>query len=54
MKDLIGRYNAIDAMCDNCDTKTAECAHYPCCRYEALLQYSIERWMIEWNKRGDK
>lgn len=110
MKDLIDRYNAIDAMCDNCDTKTAECARYPCHRYAALeklasekislcgysiehlvliatllqkenlppervsaaiadikgivsivreeyeaqLQYSIERWMIEWNKRGDK
>lgn len=107
MKDLIDRYNAIDAMCDNCDTATGACAHYPCSRYVALeklaseqvslcgysiehlvliatllqkenlppervgeaiadiggivslvraefeeeLQKSIERWMIEWEKR---
>lgn len=43
MKDLIDRYNAIDAMCDNCDTKTAECAHYPCYRYAALEKLASEQ-----------
>lgn len=107
MKDLIDRYNAIDAMCANCDHVESDCANYPCRRYAALeklpteqvnlcgysiehlvliatilqkenlppdrvgeaiadiggivsivraecveeLQKSIERWMIEWEKR---
>lgn len=38
MKDLIYKRAAIDAMCDNCDTVNADCAHYPCSRYVAVVE----------------
>lgn len=36
MKDTIYRQDAIDAICDNCDTVKASCPHYPCGRYVAV------------------
>lgn len=38
MRELIYKRAAIDAMCDNCDTVDAVCPHYPCARYEAVLE----------------
>lgn len=32
----IRRRAALDAICDNCDTVNADCAHFPCARYIAL------------------
>ena len=36
--DLISRKKAINAMCDNCDTVAAKCAHFPCERFLAMEQ----------------
>lgn len=36
MIDLIDRQDALDAICDNCDTVEASCPHYPCGRYVAV------------------
>ena len=43
MKDLIDRYNAIDAMCDNCDTRGLSCSANPCNRYAALEKLASEQ-----------
>lgn len=43
MKDLIDRYNAINAMCDNCDNVVSDCSNYPCRRYVALEKLPTEQ-----------
>ena len=48
--DLISRTQAIDAICDNCDTVKASCPHYPCGRYVAIeklppAQPKTGRWI---------
>lgn len=52
MSDYIDRQVTLDALCDNCDTVDAVCAHYPCKRYlsienlpsvqQTLFGYKIE------------
>ena len=34
--DTIYRQATLDALCDNCDTVAAVCAHYPCKRYLSI------------------
>ena len=36
LSDCISRNAAIDALCDNCDTVDAVCAHFPCKRYISI------------------
>ena len=36
--DLISRHDALNAMCDSCDTVQAVCPHYPCKRYKSIEQ----------------
>ena len=52
--DLIRRREAIDAICDNCDTVEASCPHYPCSRYVAVEKlpsaehdYKFDEWCTE-------
>lgn len=46
MRELIYKRAAIDAMCDNCDTLNADCAHYPCSRYVAVEELpSAQQWI---------
>lgn len=40
MSDLISRREALDAICENCDTVEAVCPHYPCSRLVAVEKLS--------------
>ena len=36
MDDMISKNTALDALCDNCNTVDAVCAHIPCKRYLSI------------------
>ena len=42
MSDLIGKYDALDALCNNCDKPEPICAHYPCIQYNAIEDLPAE------------
>lgn len=54
MKELIYKRAAIDAMCDNCETVNADCAHYPCSRYVAVENLPPAQQWIPCSERPPK
>lgn len=51
----ISRREALDAMCDNCDSVQAICAHFPCTRYRAVEELKPaqpERKKGEWIEKS--
>ena len=54
MSDLISRQAAIDALCENCETVNASCAHYPCKRYLAIRQLpSAQRYVSPLSREAE-